>query len=130
MTYGMYKNKCRERWHGVALNDAISNWSLWKEWREYLVEAMNRFLHNPYQKDLGGKCHNPEGSLYQFLWNCQAAIQPDNRRLDPFLDFEEHYQKIFLRRGLLIYCEDLIDEIKYRPSPQEESLFDKTKDFQ
>jgi hypothetical protein len=42
----------------------------------------------------------------------QAAWQPDRSRLDPLLDFEEHYQKVFLRRGLVIYCELLLDELK------------------
>ena len=120
-----YKEKCRQRWYGAALFDSIENWKRWEENKEYLIEAMRHFVHNPFQSD-GNKCYNSDGSLYSFLWNCQAAIQPDKRRLDPFLDFEEYYQKVFLRRGLIIYCEGLIEEIESE-SPRDIPLFDESK---
>lgn len=112
MTKKEYISKCRERWYGEALRDAVWNWEDWEGWREYLTEAMRQFLRDPFMTDLGGKRHNPTGYLTEFLWRCQSAVQKNKYSLNPFLDFEEHYQKVFLRRGLIIYCRGLLDEMK------------------
>lgn len=104
--------------------DALANWHKWEEMREYLVDAMKQYRHNSGQVDIGGKYHNPDHSLSGFLWNCQAALQPSKSRLDPFLDFEEHYQKIFLRRGLTIYCGAILDELDPKTPENQETLFD------
>ena len=107
-----YRAECEKRWYGVALSDALYNFEQWEEMREYLVDVMRQYRHNTGQVDMSGKYHNPDHSLRGFLWNCQAALQSDHSRLNPFLDFEEHYQKIFLRRGLLIYCGGILDGLK------------------
>ncbi len=40
------------------------------------------------------------------------CMAPNKSRLDPFLDFCDHYQRVFLRRGLLIYCGMLLRSIE------------------
>ncbi len=132
MSHKEYKAECVKRWHGIALRDALSNYEQWEEMQEYLTEAMRQYLRNPFQQNFleaaqtGEKCFNPSGSLNDFLWNCQAALQPSRSRLDPLLDFEEHYQKIFLRRGLIIYCKGILNEIQSgerNTQPEQETLF-------
>lgn len=59
-------------------------------------------------EDVSGKCHNPDGTLTALLWKMQEAWQPDKSCLYPLLDFCEHYQRVFLRRGLVIYCSMLL----------------------
>lgn len=112
MTFAQYREKCGERWYGEALRDALHNWHEWEDMRDYLVDAIRQYLRNPFQRDLGDKFYNPDGTLTKFLWHCQEALQPDRSRLNPLLDFEEHYQKIFLKRGLIIYCGDILDGLK------------------
>lgn len=112
MTKKEYESECDKRWYGVALSDALHNWNQWEEMREYLVEVMRQYRHNSGQVDMSGKYHNPDHSLSGFMWNCQLTFDPTQTHLNPFLDFEEHYQKIFLRRGLLIYCGGILDELK------------------
>ena len=102
-----YCDECRKRWHGPALRDAFSNWSHWQSIRSDLLEAMRQFRRNPCMTDLNGKDH-ADGTLTDYLWTLQSAMQPDQRRIDPLLDFCEHYQKVHLRRGLLIYCTMLL----------------------
>ena len=123
MTRDEYNKRCAQRWYGFALREALSDWNTWREMHEYLEEAMRQFLRNSGQVDQNGKYHNPSHSLRGFLWNCQAALQPSRSRLDPFLDFEEHYQKIFLRRGLIIYCEGILNELE-EASKKELPLFE------
>lgn len=108
-----YVNRCRQRWHGFALRDALSNYATYKKHHDYLIEAMREYLKNPGQHDGAEKWYNPSGNLTSFLWNCQKAINPSG--LYPFLDFEEHFQKVFLRRGLLIYCELILNQLNNNP---------------
>ena len=112
-----YIQQCRARWGGWALSDALSNWHGFEEIRETLIEAMRIYHLNPFLEDLAGNCHNSDGRLTSFLWQLQEGIQPDKRRLDPLLDFEEHFQKVFLRRGLVIYCTILSEELEEGPAP-------------
>jgi len=107
-----YRAKCEQRWYGLALRDALANWKLWKEMDDYLRTAMREYLRNSGQVDATGNYHNPDHTLTGFLWNCQTALQKSKSSLYPFLDFEEHYQKIFLKRGLLIYCESILRELE------------------
>lgn len=123
MTYKEYKKECEERWYGVALHDALTHWKEWEGMRDYLTDAMKQFRRNPFQTDGNGKYYNPDGTLSKFLWNCQEAIDPTHTKLNPFLDFEEHYQKIFLRRGLIIYCKALLEEIEFL-IPKDAPLFE------
>lgn len=102
-----YRAECRKRWDGPALMDAVGNWTHWQSIRQDLREAMRQFRKNPFMTDLNG-VHHADGTLTDYLWKLQAAMQPDKCRLDPLLDFCDHYQKCHLRRGLLIYCTMLL----------------------
>lgn len=113
-----YKTECEKRWDGPALRDARGNWQHWGELHEQLEEAMRKFHRDPMQKDLAGAFHNPSGRLTDFLWTLQSAWNPSPSSLAPLLDFCDHYQRIFLRRGLVIYCTMLLREIE---KPQEEA---------
>jgi hypothetical protein len=53
-----------------------------------------------------------EATLTSMVWVMQTAIEPDQSHLHPCLDFEEHFQKIFIRRGLMIYLTLLLKEIE------------------
>lgn len=77
-----YAERCRQRWSGPAMHDALVR----------------------YESD--------GGSLGEFLWKLQEQWQPDKSRLDPLLDFCDHYQKVFLRRGLVFYCEMILEAVK------------------
>jgi hypothetical protein len=79
---------------------------------------MSRYHRDPVQEDQSGKCHNPDGTLTAFLWQLQLAIQPDRSCLSPLLDFCEHYQRVFLGRGLIIYCSMILRELE-KPTPDD-----------
>ena len=102
-----YRQACRMRWDGEALRDAVGNWKHWKSINQELREAMRQFKRNPCMTDLNGMDH-ANGTLTDYLWKLQSAMQPDPCRLDPLIDFCEHYQKCHLRRGMLIYCTMLL----------------------
>jgi hypothetical protein len=114
-TLPAYRTRCEERWHGPALQDAWANWHAFEEIKPALTEALAAFHRDPFLADPTGKCHNPDGNLTALLWKLQGALNPDPHSLHPLLDFEEHYQKIFLRRGLLIYCELILREMERAP---------------
>lgn len=111
-----YKAECEKRWHGDPLHDALANWKKWQELHDDLLEAMRSYKRNPGMVDMGGKYHNPDATLTSFLWKMQSAWQPNPCRLDPLIDFCDHYQRLFLRRGLLIYCAMLLRCIETTPS--------------
>lgn len=111
-TRAEYIAKCRERWGGDALRDAIRNWNDWKELRAGLKEAMWTYSRNPGLQGVAGEFHNPDNTLTSFLWKLQEAWQPDKSCLHPLLDFEENFQKVFLRRGLIIYCSLLLKGVE------------------
>lgn len=117
-----YREACRLRWSGPALADAFSNWRDFESMRDGLLDAMRKFHANPQMEDLCGKAHNPSGRLTDLLWTMQKAWQPDPACLLPFLDFCDHYQSIFLRRGLVIYCSMLLKELESVPAPGEPLL--------
>jgi hypothetical protein len=106
-----YNAECDQRWSGPAGQDARRNWAHFEEMRDDLTRVLRAFRVNPFLKDVAGKAHNPEGTLRDFLWKLQAAWQPDKGCLDPLLDFEEHFQAVFLRRGLVIYCEMILAQL-------------------
>lgn len=107
-----YRNRCVRRWDGPALTDSLRNWRHFKQHHAGLTEALRRFNHDPFQRDSADKCHNPEGTLAGFLWQLQAAWQPDRSQFDPLLDFCDHHQSVHLRRGLLFYCGLVLDQIR------------------
>jgi hypothetical protein len=112
-----YMIECEKRWHGPALRDARHNWAHFEELRPQLTAALRDFRRDPFFEDIGGRCHNPDGTLTAFLWHLQSALEPNRSCLWPLLDFEEHYQKVFLRRGLIIYCTQILRamEDQYQP---------------
>lgn len=115
-----YLDECRKRWHGDCLWDARQNWHDWKLMHDQLETALREYHRNPQQEGVGGDCHNPDGTLTSFLWKLQTSWQPDKSCLRPFLDFCDHYQTIFLRRGLVIYCSLVLRTIE-APEPQDEN---------
>lgn len=81
-----------------------------------------QYRRDQWQKDMTGKRHNKSGSLDDYIFMMQSAEQKDSKRLDPFLDFEERHQKVFLRRGLKIYCELIFEELDARRNENQEEL--------
>jgi hypothetical protein len=118
-----YREACAGRWHGEPLRNAFANWHDFEAMRGDLERCLRDFLHNPFTEDFSGTCHNRDGTLTSFLWNLQSAWQPDKSCLRPLLDFCEHYQKIFLRRGLVIYCGMLLDAMREETASDEPQLF-------
>jgi hypothetical protein len=112
-----YRQECRKRWDGEALRDAVQNWRHWKSINQELREAMRQFRRNPTMTDLNGTDH-ANGTLTDYLWKLQTAMQPDRGRLDPLIDFCEHYQKCHLRRGLIIYCTMLLQSFESNAGAQ------------
>ncbi len=90
-----YAEQCRRRWSGDALRDALGNWKNWQELRPTLNAGMRLYREQ-------------DKSLTDFLWHFQAEITPDRSNLWPLIDFCEHYQKVHLRRGLIIYCSQIL----------------------
>ena len=106
-----YKASCRERYHSQWLADALANWEIFEEHRDTF-----RAWCSHYRRDaclyIGAKAHNPQGTLSSMVWVMQVAIEPDRSRLWPCLDFEEHFQTAFIRRGLMIYLTLLLKEMQ------------------
>ncbi len=100
----VYLEKCRERWSGAQYSDARANWSHFNAMHDDLVASLREFKRNPLLTDLAGQHHNPDGTLTAFLWKLQGARSPNNGSLWPLCDFCDHYQRVFLRRGLIVYC--------------------------
>lgn len=115
-----YTAECEKRWGGAALADARRNFRDFEEIQHLLVEPLRSYRRDPFQEDIAGKHHNPDGTLTAFLWKLQSAITPDRSCLYPLLDFEEYFQKVFLRRGLIIYCVMLLRAIEREGSPEPE----------
>lgn len=114
-----YRRRCERRWSGVCFRDAAGNWPDFESMREDLTAALRQFRGNPLLKDVAGRCHNESGSLKDFLWRLQSAWQPDPVRLDPLLDFCEDTQSVHLRRGLLFYCELILEALERVPAAAE-----------
>lgn len=108
----VYRERCDARWGGMALRNARGNWHTWAEIHDNLESAMRTFARNPQMEDLTGKAHNPAGTLTDFLWKLQSAIEPNQSCLYPLLDFEEHFQRVFLRRGLIVYCTLILEALE------------------
>ncbi len=106
-----YRASCHERWHGVPLLNALDDWEDYQEHRATFTAWCEHYKRDP-QMFVGQKAHNPEGTLSSMVWVMQTAIEPDQSRLHPCLDFEEHFQTVFIRRGLLIYLTLLLKELE------------------
>lgn len=113
-------DRCRNRWSGEAFKDARHNFADWRDLHETLEEQMHVFKRNPGLRDMNGKYHNPSCTLTDFLWKLQESLTPDKSCLSPLLDFEEYFQKVFLRRGLIIYCSLLLEQMKQKSVEQDE----------
>lgn len=96
-----YIAACRQRWMGEQLDNAFRNFWAYQRMHRKLRAAMPEFR----------RCHR---SLHSFLWDLQERWNPDRSRLDPLLDFCDHYQRVFLRRGLIIYCQMLLNDSQNR----------------
>ena len=107
-----YNDQCALRWSGEPLRDARRNWHHYQGMQGDLVTALLAYKRNPMLHDGGEFYGNPDGTLTSFLWKLQDAWQPDKSCLAPLLDFCDHYQKIFLRRGLLIYCTTILRHLE------------------
>jgi hypothetical protein len=92
------------RWSGAQLRDARANWRMFEERREELEALVTAYRRDNWQKDLAGKCHNSPGSLAGMCW-LYAGNAPDFL----YVDFEEHFQTFFLRRGILAYLKLLCE---------------------
>lgn len=107
-----YIDECNKRWIGPALSDARRNWHMFQEIQLQLIEALTEYRRDPFHEDIAERCQNPEGTLTAFLWKLQTAITPDRSCLYPLLDFEEHFQKVFLKRGLIIFCAMILHDME------------------
>lgn len=116
-----YKERCRVRWSREAYRDAMHNWCDFQELHATLEKHLREFVENPMLKYGEDKFYNPDGTLSSFLYHLQTVIQPDRSYLSPLLDFEEHYQTVFLRRGLVFYCEQILDDIRIGKTPAVET---------
>lgn len=101
-----YADRCRNRWEREYLQDALRNFRHFEELRPQLMQALVTDFHDF------------SGGLSEFLWSLQQRLNPDQARLDPLLDFCNGTQKVHLRRGLVLYCEALLDIIiSSNPTP-------------
>lgn len=98
-----YQAECAMRWYGPALTDAKHNWHAWRKLHVLLDRAMVRYRDQSL-------------SLSQYLWALQTEVQPDRSCFNPFLDFEERYQSVFLCRGLVIYCKLILAAQEIKPA--------------
>lgn len=114
-----YRQLCEKRWFGEPRQDALRNWVAFQAIRDRLIVALWAFHRDRYMEDLGGQFRNPDGTLTKMLWTLQTAIEPDQSRLHPLLDFEETFQTIFLRRGLLIYCQLILQQMSDHETREE-----------
>lgn len=113
-----YLTECAQRWHGPALADAQRNWIHWQRWRPVLTQHLINFRRDPWLKSEGETCANRDGTLTGYIWELQKIVQPDPARIDPFIDFEDRYQKCFLRRGLVIYCTMILRLLESLPTSE------------
>jgi hypothetical protein len=111
-THEAYRAEVSQRYTSCStFKDAMANWHAFEEHRETCQKWLAHFVADPLL-EINGHAHNPSGSISEMAWLMQGAVQPDRYCLAPFLDFEEHYQKCFLRRGLIIYLKLLMEELE------------------
>ena len=92
-----YVIECRKRWSGDCLRDALANRTTWVEHSETIKSVVRMWMADMMVRDLSGRARNPQGSLDAWLWLCS--------RSHPWMvDFEENFQRFFLRRGLRQWC--------------------------
>ena len=108
-TKANYRQSCQQRWGRIALRDALDNWENFEELRETFTTWCEHYRRDPMMY-VGQKAHNPDGTLTSMVYVMQSALAPDKSHLHPCLDFEEHFQTVFIRRGLLIYLTLLLQE--------------------
>ena len=110
-TRANYIESCKERYHSWTMTDARENWEIFEEHRETFRAWCDHYRRDP-MLFVGAKAHNPLGTLSAMVWVMQVAIEPDRSRLCPCLDFEENFQTVFIRRGLMIYLTLLLKELE------------------
>ncbi|MFA5263230.1 MAG: hypothetical protein WC378_05345 [Opitutaceae bacterium] len=100
-----YFDRCRMRHEGICFENAAENWHLFSGLRKYRLEPILRaYKRDSGLQDVTGRFRNPDHTLSSALW-AYIDILPG------CLDFEEHYQKAFLARGLVIYCSLLLESM-------------------
>lgn len=105
-----YLVECSKQWGGRALADARANWATFERLRNRLWLELAKFKRDPFFR-VDGAIKNPDGRLSGFLWAISDKFCQRPGDFPEVLDFEEHFQKFFLRRGLLIYCKQILDDI-------------------
>ena len=117
-TLSNYKAECEKRYtSGFTFRDAVSNFSGFDERKEDFTAWARHYRKDPLLQT-GKKYGNPDGTLSNLCWVMQAILEPDKSRLSPCLDFEEHYQKVFLKRGLVIYMTLLLKDLEEEAKPK------------
>lgn len=108
--------ECIERRHSnhpSCLRDARRNWYEFERNRELFTRWVRHYQEDPLLQ-VNGKSHNPEGTLSGMVWLMQRSVDPTRTQLFPCLDFEEKFQKVFIRRGLICYLSLLLKELPPR----------------
>lgn len=120
-TRSRYQIAIREcgKWEGSARRDAFNNWRMFRDRHADLLEWVRLYRRDRYLS-INGVDKNPRGTLDGLLWI--ASGQSDNGWL---WDFEDRFQRAFLRRGVLQYCELITLQIEWRtPEDSRQLCFD------
>lgn len=107
-----YRTAVDVRWDRDARADARRNRHLFTEHHDALAAWCERY-HRDNWFQVGDKYHNSEGTVKGMLW--LAAGNHDMRWL---IDFCDHHQTCFLRRGAVAYCVLLIKRLE-QPAPHD-----------
>jgi len=119
-----YVTACAARWYDAPLVDALRNWDGFEAIKDDLVENLRAFRRDPYMSTPGGMVCNPEGTLTAFLWKLQEGFaEGDRSKLHPLLYFDEHNQKVSLRRGLRVYCVLILEQLNAEAAVKPDEIF-------
>lgn len=119
-----YVSRCAARWCNAPFVDAYRNWDGFEAIKGDLIENMRAFRRDPFMATPGGTVCNPEGTLTALLWKLQDGFTGgDKSKLCPLLDFDEHYQEVFLRRGLRIYCAMILEQLNAEAAVKPDEIF-------
>ena len=121
-TRANYKAEIDKRYtSSLTCRDAMANWADFELRSDDFKAWLKRFRKDPCLND-GRKSHNPSGTLSEMVWVMQVGLEPDKSCLLPCLDFEERYQKVFIRRGLTIYLTLLLKDMESEPAEDPRQL--------
>jgi hypothetical protein len=97
-----YRKQVEQRWGGWSLQDALRNWHFFEEHKEALIGWLEHYRRDRWFS-VGEKCHNSSGTLTGMVWLA-------SKQLPGLIDFEEHFQACFPRRGVIAYLTLLLQE--------------------